>query len=74
MVRPPPGLRVKGNLWVLNRALCGTRMANRCFGKLVAEVSTDARFETISIVPNMYHHPQRDIDTVVHGEDFVAVK
>ena len=22
---------------------------------------------------NTYHHPQRDIDTVVHGDDFVAV-
>ena len=34
---------------------------------------TDARFETVSIVPNTYHHRQRDIDTVVHGDDFVAV-
>ena len=48
-------------------------MANRCFGKLVAEVLTDARFETVSIVPNTCHHPQRDIDTVVHGDDFVAI-
>ena len=67
VVRPPPGLRVKGKLWVLNTALCGSRMASRCFGKLFAEVLTDARFETFSIVP------QRDIDTVVHGDDFVAV-
>ena len=73
VVRPPLGLRVKGKLWVLNRALCGTRMTSKCFGKLVAEVLTDARFETVSIVPNTYHHPQRDIDTVVHGDDFVAV-
>ena len=73
VVRPPPGLRVKGKLWVLNRALYGTRMARRCFGKLVAEVLTNAQFETVSIVPNTYHHPQRDIDTVVHGDDFVAV-
>ena len=48
-------------------------MTSRCFGKLVAEVLTDARFETVSIVPNTCHHPQRDIDTVVHREDFVAV-
>ena len=73
VVRPPPGLRVKGMLWVLDRALCGTRMASRCFWKLVAEVLTDAQFETVSIVPNTYHHPQRDIDTVVHGDNFVAV-
>ena len=32
---------------------------------------TNAQFETVSIVPNTYHHPQRDIDTVVH-EDAVA--
>ena len=64
VVRPPPGLRVKGKLWVPNRALYGTRMASRCFGKLVAEVLTDARFETVSIVPNTKNHPQRDIDTV----------
>ena len=73
VVRPPPGLRVRGKLWVLNRALCGTRMASRCFGKLFAELLTDARFETVSIVPNTYHHPLREIDTVVHGDDFVAV-
>ena len=73
VVRPPPGLRVKGKLWVLNRALCGTRMASRCFGKLVAEVLTNPQFETVSIVPTPYHHPQRDIDTVVHGDDFAAV-
>ena len=73
VVRPPPGLRVRGKLSVLNRALYGTRMASRCFGKLFAEVLTDARFETVSIVPNTYHYPQRDIDTVVHGDDIVAV-
>ena len=73
VVRPPVELRVRGKLWVLNRALYGTRMASRCFGKLVGEVLKDAQFGTITIVPNTYHHPQRDIDTVVHGDDFVAV-
>ena len=73
VVRPPPGLRVKGKLWVLNRALHGTRMASRCFGKLVAEVLKNTHFETVSIVLNTYHHPQRYIDSVVHGDDFVAV-
>ena len=33
VVRPPVELRVRGKLWVLNRALYGTRMASRCFGK-----------------------------------------
>ena len=47
-------------------------MASRCFGKLVAEVLSDAQFEIVSIVPKTYHHPKRDIDTVVHGDDFVA--
>ena len=31
VVRAPPCLQVKGKLWVLNRALHGTRMASRCF-------------------------------------------
>ena len=65
VVRPPVGLRVRGKLWVLKRALYGTRMASRCFGKLVGEVLKDAQFEAVTIVPNTYHHPQRDIDTVV---------
>ena len=73
VVRPPVGLRVRGKLWVLKRALYGTRMASRCFGKLVGEVVKDAQFEAVTIVPNTYHHPQRDINTVVHGDDFVAV-
>ena len=48
-------------------------MASRCFGKLVGEVLKDAQFEAVAIVPNTYHHPQRDMDIVVHGDDFVAV-
>ena len=36
LVRPPRGLRVRGKLWVLNRALYGTRKASRCCGKLVS--------------------------------------
>ena len=48
-------------------------MASRCFGKLVAEVMREANFEAVTSVPNTYHHPQRDTDTVVHGDDFVAV-
>ena len=40
---------------------------------MVGEVLKYAQFETITIVPTTYHHPQRDIDTVVHGDDFVAV-
>ena len=48
-------------------------MASRCFGKLVAEVMREAKFEAVTSVPNTYHHPQRDTDTVVHGDDFVAV-
>ena len=49
-------------------------MASRCFGKLVAEVLTDARFETVSIVPNTNFHQQRDIDTVVRGDDFARTQ
>ena len=48
-------------------------MASRCFGKLFGEVLKDAQFEAVTIVPNTHHHPQRDIDTVVHGDDFIAV-
>ena len=44
-----PGLRVKGKLWVLNTAFYGAH----------------TQFETVSIVPDTYHHPQGD--TVVHG-------
>ena len=40
---------------------------------MVGEVLKDAQFEAVTIVPNTYHHPQRDTDTVVHGDDFVAV-
>ena len=58
---------------MLNRAFYGTRLAGRCFGKLVAEVLKDARFEAVAIVPNLFHHPQKNNDTVVHGDDFVAV-
>ena len=57
----------------MKRALYGTRMASRRFWKFVGKVLKDAQFEAVTIVPNTYNHPQRDIDTVVHGDDFVAV-
>ena len=57
----------------MKRALYGTRMASRRFWKFVGEVLKDAQFEAVTIVPNTYNHPQRDIDTVVHGDDFVVV-
>ena len=59
--------RLKGKLWVSKRALNGTRMASRCLGKLVADVLTDAQFETVSNVPNTCHHPQRDFDLLSTG-------
>ena len=73
MVRPPPGLRVKGKLWVLNKALHGTRMASRCFRKLVAGVLTDARLETVSIVRTRIIIHRETLTPSVHGDDFVAV-
>ena len=51
-----------------------TRMASRCFWKFVGEVLKDAQFEAVTIVPNTYNHPQRDIDTVVHVDDFVVAE
>ncbi len=58
--------------WVLRRALYGTRRASLLFGKLIGEVLRAAGFQVLQCIPNAYHHPQRDIDVVVHGDDFMV--
>ena len=60
VVRPPPGLRVRGKLCVSNRALNGTRMASRCFGKLVVEVMREAS------VRSSHHCPEHAPSTERH--------
>ena len=62
VVRPPTGLRVLGKLWL---GALRYSVGQLVFRGIVAEVLTAARFETLAIVPNTYHHPQRDIDTVM---------
>jgi len=39
---------------------------------LVADVLRDPGFIALKCIPNVYHHPQRDIDLVAHGDDFMA--
>ena len=75
MVRPPVGLRVRGRLWVLKRSIVRHSDGQQVFlGNWFGEVLKDAQFEAVRHCPKTtYHHPQRDIDTVVHGDDFVAV-
>ena len=54
VVRTPPGLGV----WVLNRVLYGTRMASRCFGKLVAEVSASLKVSRLMGLRSMVERPR----------------
>ncbi len=70
--QPPEEMRRQGFLCVLHRALYGTRRACYLVGKLVAEVFTQAGFQALGIIPNAFYLPQRDIDLVVHGDDFSA--
>lgn len=72
VVMPPKQLRHHGYLLVLRRALYGTRQASRVFGQLVADVLRDPEFIALKCIPNVYHHPQRDIDLVGHGDGFMA--
>ena len=72
VVMPPKQLRRHGYLLVLRRALYGTRQASRLFGQLVADVLRDPGLIALKCIPNVYHHPQRDIDLVAHGDDFMA--
>jgi len=72
VVRPPRELRRPGFYWILLRALYGTRRAGKLFGKLVAEILEAAGYLRLQVIPNAYNHPQRDVDVVVHGDDFMA--
>ena len=71
-VYPPRGLRRRGAVWILRRALYGARVASKLFGRFLRETLTKAGLSPLALVPNAYYHAQRDIECVVHGDNFMA--
>ena len=72
-VELPPELKREGEDLVakLKQSLYGTRDAPANWEKEIARVLVEElQFEQGKSYPCIFHHPERDIDVVVHGDDF----
>ena len=58
---------------LLELSLYGTRDAAANFQQEVKDFMTKAAFKQSRYNPAMYYHPERNIRTLVHGDDFVTV-
>ena len=68
----PPHLRDTERCWLLQKCLYGTFPAAAGWQHLVQEVGTDIGWLSPSNCPCAFGHSTRDLDMVVHGDDFVA--
>ena len=57
----------------LNLCLYGTRDAAMHWQECVAEHLKKNGFQRSSAYPSLYHHVERDISTLIHGDDYVSV-
>ena len=57
----------------LNLCLYGTRDAAMNWQECVAEHLTSIGFQRGKAFPSLYHHKEKDIYTLIHGDDYVSV-
>ena len=69
----PPGMAPEGCKAKLIGAINGTRKASLLWQRFVEEKMREGGFLPTSGCPQLYHHPQRGIWSVVHGDDFLSV-
>jgi hypothetical protein len=68
---PPPELRRPGKLWLVRKALYGTRPASRAFQDLVNGVFDTNKFHIMQTVACLAYSPTLDVLIGFHGDDFV---
>ena len=56
----------------LNLCLYGTRDAAMHWQECVADQLTSCGFTRSKAYPSLYHHPEKNIYTIVHGDDYVS--
>ena len=75
-VMPPEDLREwpapPGVVWFLEKAMRGTKQADRLLKQYVSSSLQAAGLRQIGSVPMTFVHPELDLEVAVHGENFVA--
>ena len=68
----PPHLRDTERCWLLKKCMYGTLLAAAGRQHLVQKVGTDVGQLSSSNCPCSFGHSTRDLDMVVHGDDFIV--
>ena len=68
----PPHLRDTERCWLLKKCMYGTLSAAAGWQHLVQKVGTDVGLLSSSNCPCAFGHSTRDLDMVVHGDDFIV--
>ena len=68
----PPHLRDTERCWLLKNCMSGTLPAPAGWQHLVQKVGTDIGLLSSSNCPRAFGHSTRDLDMVVHGDDFIV--
>eukprot|EP00971_Amphidinium_carterae_P209221 4150544-Amphidinium_carterae.1 len=71
-VIPPEGEDDPQVVWLLLRAMYGTRLASSMFQMYIQEVMTRFNFKRIRVTVQVYWSKQRRALVVVHGDDFLV--
>ncbi len=71
-VRGPRGIRKKGELMLLAKALYGTRKAGQMWQEPICETMVDGGFAVVEVVANTFFHADDNILITCHGDDFLA--
>eukprot|EP00971_Amphidinium_carterae_P319363 6347305-Amphidinium_carterae.1 len=72
-VVPPKEIRATQPLWKLKRALYGTRDAGQIFQDYINTTLSKVGFVRSQVCGCLFHHREKDVWIVHHGDDFLAV-
>ena len=70
---PPPELARSGQLWLLHRALYGTRVASKLLQREVRLIWEEAGMEQFTGIPCTFYSKEMEVWVTHHGDDFLIV-
>ena len=70
----PPHLRGSERCWLLKKCMYGTLLAAAGWQRIVQKVGTDIGLLSSRICPGAFGHSTRDLDMVVHGDEFIIAE
>ena len=71
-MKPCGGLCPPMHVWRLRLAMNGTRASLKAFGDSVNHHVCECGLDEIKIAPMVFRSEVRDLDSLVHGDDFFA--